>query len=189
MKTTGLFILLLLLHLYAPAQGVFTNNTNTAIEQVIQDIPNQLKNIRGEVLTEGQQTTDYESQVKIPGARSCVITRFSVAKKEAHCWKATLFESASFQEARGTYKELYSQIKNSIIRIQGEKPYILNGQYEMPQESKRYHSTVFVMLPSVGQMQKVKVELSLQQFSSGWKVSLLIYDQDRSNYEQLLAVE
>jgi hypothetical protein len=188
MKTAGL-VLLLLLSLQLSAQSVFTNNTNSAIEKVIRDYPYQFKNIRGSLLLENRQTSNYQSIIQIPGALSCVISRSNLSDKEAMCWKAELFESDNFQEAKSRYKELYSQIRNSIVKIEGEKPYILNGQYEAPNEGKRFHSVVFSMLPAVGEMQKLKVELLLTQRGQLWKIGLVIYDQDRKNYEHALAAE
>ena len=96
-------------------------------------------------------------------------------------WKAELYESASFSEAKDKYQDLFGQIRNTIIKIEGEKPYILNGQYQIPAEQKRSHSVVFNMLPSVGGMQHVKVELLLVREGTSWKINLVIYDQDNVN--------
>ena len=172
------FLVLLLLCLEASSQGVFANQTNAAIEKVIRDYPNQFRNIKGSMLVESPESINYQSHIQIPGAISCIVTHYSASSKEALCWKAELFESASFQEAKSRYQELFSQIKNTIIKIEGEKPYILNGQYEIPAEQKRFHSVVFNMLPSVGGLQKMKVELSLVRQANAWKVNLQIYDQD-----------
>ena len=186
MKNAGLF-LLLVLSVHVHAQGVFSNNTNAAIEKVIQDYPNQFRNIKGQPLMENSQIVNYESNIRIPGALSCMVTKYNLSKTAAMTWKAELLEVQSFQEAKARYKELYGQIRNSIVRIEGEKPYILNGQYEIPSEQKRFHSVVFNMLPSVGEMQKLKVELSLTQQSGMWKIALVIYDQDRKGYDQAMA--
>ncbi|HYE56473.1 MAG TPA: hypothetical protein VD996_16605, partial [Chitinophagaceae bacterium] len=168
MKTTGV-ILLLFLYLYSPAQSVFSNNTNAAIEKVIRDYPNQFRNIRGSVVDESSQAINYQSNITIPGALSCIVTRHNFSKSETITWKAELYESNNFQEAKNLYKDLYSQIRNSIVRIEGEKPYILNGQYEIPDQQKNRHSVIFNMLPSVGNMQKVKVELLMVQHAQTWK--------------------
>ncbi len=175
------FLLLLLLSLEAAAQGVFSNQTNSAIEKVIRDFPNQFRNIKGNLLVENQGSVNYQSHIQIPGAISCVVAKHHSASKDAMYWKAELFESATFSEAKDKYQELFGQIRNTIIKIEGEKPYILNGQYEIPAEQKRSHSVVFNMLPSVGGMQQVKVELLLVHEGSSWKINLVIHDQDNVN--------
>lgn len=176
MKNVSLLILLLVC-LEVSAQGVFTNQTNSAIEKVIQDYPNQFRNITGALLAEKQQTADYQSNIQIPGAISCQIIKYS-SSKSALYWRAELMQTSNFDQARMLYKDIYNQVRNSIIKIEGEKPYILNGQYDIPDERKRFHSVVFSMLPSVGEMQKLKVELSLVQQSAAWKVIIVVHDQD-----------
>ncbi len=176
----------MLVCLEVSAQGVFTNQTNSAIEKVIQDYPNQFRNITGALLLENQQTADYQSNIQIPGAITCQVIKYNSSRKEL-CWRAELMQTGRFEEARSLYKEIYSQIRNSIIKIEGEKPYILNGQYNIPDESKHFHSVVFSMLPSVGEMQKLKVELSLVQQASIWKVIVVVHDQDRVEHERALA--
>jgi len=185
MKNVSLLILLSVC-LKVSAQGVFTNQTNSAIEKVIQDYPNQFRNITGALLIEKQQTADYQSNIQIPGAVSCQVIKYNSSKKEL-CWRAELLQTNNFEEARALYKNIYNQIRNSIVKIEGEKPYILNGQYDVPDERKRNHSIVFSMLPAVGDMQKLKVELSLMQQGTSWKVVVVVHDQDDKEHERALA--
>lgn len=176
MKNVSLLILMLVC-LNGSAQGVFTNQTNSAIEKVIQDYPNQFRNITGALVLEKQRTADYQSSIQIPGAVSCQVIKYNSGRKEI-CWRAELLQTGRFEDAKRLYKDIYNQIRNSIVKIAGEKPYILNGQYDVPDERKRFHSVVFSMLPSVGEMQKLKVELSLVQHAAGWKVIIVVHDQD-----------
>lgn len=169
----------MLVCLNGSAQGVFTNQTNAAIEKVIQDYPNQFKNITGELLLEKQQTADYKSNIQIPGAVSCQVIKYNSGRRET-CWRAELLQTGRFDDAKSLYKDVYNQIRNSIVKIEGEKPYILNGQYDIPDQRKRFHSVVFSMLPSVGEMQKLKVELSLVQHNNAWKVIIIVHDQQDS---------
>ena len=37
-------------------------------------------------------------------------------------------------QARAKFKEIYDQIENTIIKIEGQKPFILNAQYRTPTE-------------------------------------------------------
>ena len=171
------FLILLLFSLGATAQSVFTNQTNAAIEKVIRDFPNQFRNIKGTVLVENKQSVNYQSNIQIPGALSCMVTQHH-SSKESLSWKAELFQFENFHEAKTKYQDLFGQIRNTIVKIEGEKPYILNGQYEIPAEQRRSQSVVFNMLPSVGNMQNVKVELMLIREGSAWKVSLAIYEDN-----------
>lgn len=104
-----------------------------------------------------------------------IVSKRESVKKEDSRWKAEVLETYSFETAVSKYKELYNQIGNSVIRIEGQKPYILNGQYEAPAEGRR-NQIIFSMLPSTGQMQNVKVELQLVQLVGAWRVNLAVYE-------------
>jgi hypothetical protein len=166
------------------AQGAFSNNTSEGLEKVIQDYPNRFNNIKGEVIVENLQTTEYKSTIQIPGASSCTVTRYNAANNDVYSWGCTLIKTEDFNAAKNKFREIYAQIKNSIIKIQGEKPFILNGQYEAPSEGKKFTTVIFELLPAVGEMKKVKVDLSVQYEITGWKVSLSVYDRDRNDDQQ-----
>jgi hypothetical protein len=184
MKSIITSLILLAISATSFAQDAFSNNTSASLEKVIQDYPNRFKNIKGEVIVENPQTTEYKSTVQIPGASSCIVTRYSDTKNDIYSWGCTLMKTEDFATARNKFREIYGQIRNSIIKIHGEKPFILNGQYDAPSEEKKFTTIIFELLPSVGEMKKVKIDLSLQYEMTGWKVSLSVYDRDRKDDEQ-----
>ena len=172
-------VLLIITPFYISAQGVFTNQTNTALQKVISDYPNHFKNIKGKVVNEDPQSTDYESNVQIPGASQAVITKYSSSpEKDIYSWKCVLSESEEFDVLAKKYKELYNQIKNSIVKIDGNKPFILNGNYEAPTEEKKFISSNFNLIAATENFRKLKVELTLEYYVTEWKISLLVYDQE-----------
>ncbi len=173
MKITSL-ILLMLTSLATEAQGVFSNKTNTALQKVIEDYPNKFRNIIGDKIGVNQQETDYRSKIEVPGAMPSVITQHN----ELYSWKSELFESGSFDQSRERFKEVFDNIKNTIVKIEGMSPVILNGKYEYPSEDKKSTTIAFQLLPANGGLQKLKVELSLKQASSGWKIVLCVHEKD-----------
>jgi hypothetical protein len=88
-----------------------------------------------------------------------------------------LLESDDFQTVSKKYKEIYNQVKNSIIKLDGNKPFILNGTYTDPTEEKRFTASPFSLVPASGELKKLKVELTLEYLVTDWTVSLLVYDQ------------
>lgn len=160
------------------AQSAFTNQTHTTLQKVINDYPNHFKNIRGRIIDEGPQVTDYASTVQIPGSVQTVITRYSSEDdREIYSWKCLMLESDDFEIATKKYKELFNQIRNSIIKLDGNKPFILNGTYEDPTEEKRFTSSPFTLVPASGDLKKLRVELTLEFLVTEWKLSVLVYDQ------------
>jgi hypothetical protein len=184
MKSASITIALFAFAAISSAQSVFSNKTNQTLEKVIQDYPNRFKNIKGEVIIENPQTTEYRSTIQIPGSASCVITRYNSSKNDVYSWNCVVFENEDFDQVKNKFKELFGQIKNSIVKIGGGKPYILSGQYVDPVEEKKFTTVIFELLPSAGDMKNLKVDLSVQYMITGWKISLSVYDRDRKDEEQ-----
>lgn len=187
MKNTLFIFLLVFFGAGLSAQGVFNNQTNGALEKVIQDYPNQFKNIRGELLESNQRSAQYKSNIAIPGSVSTTVTQYAVADKHMVSWQTTIYATSQFDDAKKRFKELYGEIKNTIIKLDGEKPVILNGQYEMPTEEKKYTTVLFDLLPATGLTQKLKIDLMLEKVNSEWKIVLSVYDKERKQGEAIVS--
>lgn len=184
MRTTVIILACFVLASTSYSQGVFTNKTNAVLEKVIQDYPNRFRNIKGEMIVENPQATEYRSTVEIPGSSSCTVTKYTSKKDDVYSWACIVFEGDDFNLVKNKYKELFGQIKNTIVKIEGQKTFILNGQYEIPSEERKFTTVIFELLPAVGEMKKLKVDLTLQYEMTGWKISLSVYDRDRKDDEQ-----
>ncbi len=149
-----------------------------ALQKVIEDYPNKFSHIKGNKIAGNQQSTDYQSKIEVPGASASIITHYNSVKIETNCWKTELFESVNFDESKEHFKELYNSIKNTIVKIDGLPPYILNGKYEFPVETKTNTTIAFQLLPASGELQKLTVDLTLKSTNTGWKISLSVYEKD-----------
>ena len=181
MKSITILVIGIACTIHAHAQGVFTNDVNSALQKVIQDYPNQFVNLKGAQLAGNLQAVQYHSTVVVPGSVKCVLTKSG--RKDNYSWKCIMLESEKFHDGKEKFNELYSQIKNTIVKMQGEKPFILNGKYEAPSDDRKFTSIVFQLLPSSGPMEKLKVELTLHHTINDWKVTLAVYDDERKNDE------
>src|SRR4051812_11314442 len=183
MKNFIILLLLFAIRAEATAQGVFANQTNGALEKVIQDYPNQFKNIKGDLLASNAKEAEYKSVVIIPGAESSIVIQYTGADRHIVSWQTVLYSSADFDKAESKFKDLYGDIKNTIVRLEGERPVILNGKYETPEEDKNHTTVVFDILPATGTMRQLKVDLTLQKRDKRWVVVLSVYDKDRKEDE------
>jgi hypothetical protein len=179
MKDLTLLFLLILPGL-TYSQGAFTNQTHQALQKVISDYPNHFKNIKGDLIGQDPQTSDFRSNVDIPGSVNAVITKYSSESEvEIYSWKCLMMETEDFDDVSRKYNELYNQILNSIIKVDGQKPFILNGNFEAPTESKKFSNSSFYLLPAAsGELKRLKVELSLGFYVTEWKLSLMVYDDE-----------
>ena len=178
----NILTLLFILHIASTsclAQGVFRNQTSSALEKVVQDYPKQFKNIKGEQLSSAKGSAEYKSNIIIPGAVSTSITQTVADQKQLVSWQSVVFAANDFNLAKKRFEELYNQIKNTIIRPEGEKAVIVNGMYIDPSEDKTFTTIQFDLLPPSGTMQKVNIDLILRNTGNQWKITLSVYDKDR----------
>jgi hypothetical protein len=179
MKTYLITLAFLIFSAAMLAQDVFSNKVNSALEKVLRDFPNRFHNIKGEVIEEGKSATEYRSTVQVPGANTCIVIRATDTKKDVYSWSCTALRTEVFIEAKNKFREIYGQIENTIMKIDGGKPFIITGQYETPSEDKKETTILFELLPAAGELKKLRVGLSLQSELKGWKVSLSVSDNDR----------
>jgi len=181
----------LLLFAFAPAlfpatlaaQGVFSNKTQVVLEKVIQDYPNHFHNIKGELIGQAQQAACYRSTLQLPGAASSTVTLSTSPGPSG--WICVVLDTENFETAKSRYAEIYSQLSNSIITSGNQKTFILSGQYETPTEDRKTSRVIFSLLPGVGEMKNLKVELSLMEDEKGWKILLSVQDKDLKDLSQV----
>jgi hypothetical protein len=185
MKSIILLVLNAMIFAGVFAQTPFGNETSNALEKVIRDYPFQFQNIKDGVLLKKEQTTEYGSKIIIPEALGCYITEHQLANIKTISWQANMYQSNDFSSAGKVFKQLYGQIKNSIVKLDNEKPIILNGGYETPSEKSSSTSVFFDLLPATNSTQKLKVDLSMIHSAGKWKVILSVYDGDKKMKEQM----
>ena len=185
MKSILLFLPIFFIGASATAQGVFSNQTNFILEKVVQDYSGQFKNIRGEMISSGQGVSAYKSTLVIPGAVSTTITETNGAQKQV-CWQSVLYANTAFATAKERFETLFNQIKNTIIKPEGEKPVIVNGLFMNPSADKVYNTIQFDLLPPAGLMQKVNIDLVMQHTGSQWQILLSVYDMQRKENGEMV---
>jgi len=158
------------------AQDPFSNKTNMALEKVIKDYPNRFHNIKGDLIIQRTQAAEYKSTIQVPGSTTCFITHHTASSNDSYSWTCVAYENKDFNQARIRFKEIYEQIVNTIIKIDGEKPFIISGQYRNPVEERKSTVIPFDLLPATGEMKKLKIELTIENISNGWKVAIKVFD-------------
>ena len=188
MKNIPTLLLILFFGASSLAQGVFRNQTNNTLEKVVQDFPSQFKNIKGELLSSNQASAEYKSNITIPGAVSTIITQSTAAHKQVLSWQSVVFTGSEFNKAKTRFEELFNQIKNTIIKPEGQKAVIVNGMYTDPSEDKMFTAIQFDLLPASGIMQQLNIDLVMKNTGNNqWKIVLSVYDKDRKDTDVVIA--
>ncbi len=178
MRGVILALALVMLSATLTAQGVFSNKTQDILEKVIQDYPNHFHNIKGELIGQALQTARYRSTLQLPGSTSSTVTLVTASDNQGSDWNCTVLETADFSAAQARFSEIYGQLSNSIISTVEQKTFILTGQYEAPAADKKYTEILFSLLPGVGEMKRLRVELTLHEGDRDWVVALSVTDKD-----------
>ncbi len=183
MYTTKLTVLALLITFTSTAQlrlPVSNNALRNDLQKVIGDFNNGFTSIKGDMQSQNPQTVEFLSQVQLSGSEECVITQYTGAKP-IYSFQALMLTTENFEEASKKYKWLYGQLKGMTIKINHDYTYSLTGDFDKPDESKKFSSTIMRLLPAATQLPKLKVEVSMQYYFPEWKVSLLLYEKERED--------
>jgi len=177
MRNISLTIAAICISAALSAQGVFANKTQSILEKVIQDYPNHFYNIKGELIGQAHQSAEYRSTLQLPGSSSCIVTLYT-EPTNFYSWTCTVLDVENFEQARSRFRDIYGQLSNSIIHCNAQKTFILSGQYEEPEPEKKMTHVAFALVPGVGDLKKLKVDLSLRQDGKSFKIALCVNDQD-----------
>jgi hypothetical protein len=163
--------------------GIVNSDVKQALEKVLSDFPKNFTNLKGEVLNNNPQTVEYASLLQFSAAEQNTITEYS-GKLPIYSWQAQMLTSEEFSAAEKKYKSLYKDLKNVSLTLNRDYSYRLAGEYETPDESRKFVTTEFHLTPSASNLPKVKIELSLQYELPEWKIYLTVYQKEREDNER-----
>jgi hypothetical protein len=96
--------------------------------------------------------------------------------------RQVVIETTDFAAARIKYKEVFDQVKNTIVKVDGQRPVIINGKFDVPTEDKKWNNISFELVPVGPEFQKLQVGLYIQKVSHKWIVILKVHDNTVNEY-------
>ena len=185
-KVLSLFTIVLLISGYVPAQSslVLVNDLINDVRKVIEDYPNCFANIRGGIIVQNPQSSEYECSIKINGAEESSITLYSSKSNNSCSWQAIMLTTEDFIEAKKKYKIIYDQLHNQELNLGGNNALRLKGVYDEPKDEKKFTSTLLSLSPEDERFKGLKVEILLQYEPMEWKLKVLVYNKEREDDER-----
>ena len=180
-----LIVIALILNIDIQAQvkiPITNNELRTNLEKVVAGFAGEFSNLKGDTLVENPQTIEFASLLDFKMASENSITQYK-SLKPIYSWNAVLMNSEEFEEAAKKYKWLYNQLKVMTIKLDGYS-FTMNGDYDAPEESRKFCGSIFKLTPNASNMPKLKIEASMQFEFPEWKVSLLVYEREREDRER-----
>ena len=154
------------------------------IKKVLAEYPACFAGIRGDIILQNPQTTEYECNFKADGSEESSITIYTANKKEICSWQALMLTTGDFNEAKKKYRLLYSQLNIQPLSLGNLNSLPLKGSYDEPKEEKKFASSILSFNTSDMALKKLKVEILLQYEPMEWKVKVLVYDREREDHER-----
>lgn len=161
-----------------------TKDFTSDIKQVIREYPHNYEKLRGGVQMQSPQQTDYDCNLKISGAESVTISRYSADNREVYSWSAVMLTTEEYADARAKYKTLFSRFNNMGVKMNSGTTFYLKGKYVDPAEERKFTSSLFRFELPDRATRNMILELSMQYEFPEWKVKILIYERDRADDEQ-----
>lgn len=162
-----------------PVNNAFRND----VQKVVEAYPHQFAPLRGEVVIENPQSIEYASLLRPEGAQQSTIIQYSSANKPVYSWQSVMLVTEDFSEAQKKYKWLYSQLKGLNVKYIADL-YTLRGEYETPDESKGFATSVLTIHAPPTPLRKLKVEVAMHFEFPEWKVSLSVYEKEKEDEER-----
>ncbi len=111
----------------------FSNDVSRSLSQVIEDFPNHFNSIRGEVIGNDIQSTNYSCTINIAGADSSIIIKTGNDKYNIFSWKEVVFEAEDFNAAKSIFNDYFNKIKGTPETITNIKK-SFEASYDAPND-------------------------------------------------------
>jgi hypothetical protein len=147
------------------------------IERVVNDYYGRFLHFLGENIDEKLNTIEYKSKLLPQGALQSTITQLK-NQRNVYSWQAVMLSTEDFEKAVEKYKELYRQLNGSSITVYGERQYKLKGDYDTPDESRSFASSILEPDVKEKYLRRLKVEVAINYFLPDWKVKILVYEKE-----------
>ncbi len=145
-----------------------------AIDAVLGDLPNNLRQVTGELLLAEGEADSYVSLVAVPGARNCIVTRYHSVEDTTASWQAKMFTGGDFGAAARKYQQLYQQLKFCCVRLPDSSIYYLEGSWQPAREGVTFTTSTLKLRTDDQRFRDVEVELELVYELADWGVNINI---------------
>jgi len=158
-----------------------TRSFPVVIETVLQDFPNNLRNITGELVLAQGEFENYASIVELPGAEHCTITRYHSYDDTTVSWQAKMYSSDDFGKAAHEYHELYRQLERCYVRLVDGSVFYLQGAWEPAREEAPFTTSTLRLNTGDPRYKEVKVEIELVYLLADWGININIITKKRDD--------
>jgi hypothetical protein len=146
----------------------------TVIDAVLQDSPNNLRHISGELVMAQGEFENYASVVTPPDAENCIVTRWHSQKDTTASWQAKLFTADDYATAEKHYHRLYTQLKACHMTLADSSLILLEGNWSPAKEDAAFTTSTLRLKTDDWRYREVRIDIELVYQLANWAVQLNI---------------
>jgi hypothetical protein len=144
------------------------------IDAVLQDFPNNLRHISGELVMAQGEFENYASVLIPADAQDCIVTRWHSKRDTTASWQARMFTSDDYSAAEKWYRRLYGLLKGCHMTLADSSLILLEGNWEPAKEGVAFTTSTLRLKTNDWRYHEVKVELELVYQLADWAVQVNI---------------
>ena len=158
-----------------------TPSFHGVIDSVLRDFPYNLRHITGELVLAQGEFENYASTVELPGAESCIITRWHSVEDTTASWQAQMYRGEDFSAASKQYQELFRRLKGCYLRLVDGSKFYLAGDWEPAKEEAPFTTSTLRIQTGDERYREVKVEVEMVFLITDWAVNVNIVSKKRDD--------
>lgn len=145
------------------------------LSTVVLDYKNNFINIQRKELAGSIANNTFNSNVCLPAALHCTITRYTSVQDKSASWQSILYTGESYEDALKMYKTVFGQVKHSSISGIDTKLVYFEGEMEIPDENIRFTVSELHLVTTNKIYKKFTAAIELTNNLEGWEVHLNLY--------------
>jgi hypothetical protein len=152
-----------------------SNSVKPDIEKIVHDYFENFNNIKGDTIGQSISTIEFNSKVLPKGADAASITQYKTSG--SYSWQCNMFSSEEFKEAVQRYRQYYRELNGVSFTFSNKTTYRLTGNYDAPDESRSFASTILETHSYDRIIKNFKIELGLNYSFPEWSVRIMVYEK------------
>lgn len=145
---------------------------SNALEKIVLDFRLNFATIQGENVAQQRESETYESTVKLPGSKECVIYKYHSKADTTASWQAVMYKGEDYKEAAAMYENVFRLVKKTQVRWI-DKTYIgFTGDLKKPSEEMRFTVSTLSFQLDDERYNNFQADVEMVSTYDGWEVHL-----------------
>ena len=146
-----------------------------ALNTVVQDYFKNFEDAKGDLISESTGTVTFESHTRIPGALSCIISKYALPA--TYSWEAVMYDAEDFENAAKRYQQLFKELNNSKFAPNGFEKFTLKGSFDVPDESRGFAASTMKLEAPRKPWDNFTIELGIEYQFPNWIVKISMFEK------------